>query len=171
MRYAGSIIGLPFSLEGFAFFIEAIFIGIYFYGWDRLSPRAHWLSIVPVMVSGAVSAGFVTLANAWMQMPTGFRFVDGKVVDVQPLVAMFPKPWEVEVTHATVGAYVFTGFAVAAMCAVAWLRGNRSRAVSRGLRIAMLVGALSTAADDRRRHNRALRCGTQNRQSSRPWKS
>ena len=145
MRYAGSIIGLPFSLEGFAFFIEAIFIGIYIYGWDRLSPRAHWLTIIPVMVSGAVSAGFVTLANAWMQMPTGFRLVDGKVVDVQPLVAMFPKPWAVEVTHATVGAYVFTGFAVAAVCAVAWLQGNRSQAVRRGLRIAMLVGAISVA--------------------------
>jgi cytochrome bd ubiquinol oxidase subunit I len=145
MRYAGSLIGLPFSLEGFAFFIEAIFIGIYIYGWDRLSPRAHWLCIVPVMLSGAVSAGFVTLANAWMQMPTGFRIVDGKVIDVQPLVAMFPKPWALEVTHATVGAYVFSGFALAAVCASAWLQGNRSPAVSRGLRIAMLVGALSVA--------------------------
>src|SRR5580658_5458906 len=71
MRYAGGVIGLPFSLEGFAFFLEAIFIGIYLYGWDKLSPRGHWLSLIPVVISGPVSAAFVTLANAWMQMPTG----------------------------------------------------------------------------------------------------
>src|ERR1700678_82758 len=69
MRYAGALIGLPFSLEGFAFFIESIFIGLSLYGWDRLSPRAHWWCGVPIAVSGAVSAGFVTLVNAWMNMP------------------------------------------------------------------------------------------------------
>ena len=94
MRYAGGIIGMPFSLEGFAFFIEAIFIGIYLYGRERLTPLQHWLALIPVMVSGAASAAFVTLANAWMQMPTGFRIVGGKVTDVQPLVAMFAQPWE-----------------------------------------------------------------------------
>src|ERR1700730_3402579 len=82
MRYAGGIIGLPFSLEGFAFFIEAIFIGLYLYGWEKLSERAHWLCAVPIVLSGAISAGFVTLANAWMNMPTGFRLVNGTVVDV-----------------------------------------------------------------------------------------
>jgi cytochrome bd ubiquinol oxidase subunit I len=143
MRYAGGIIGLPFSLEGFAFFIEAIFIGIYIYGWDRLSPRAHWLALVPVVVSGAVSAGFVTLANAWMQMPTGFRIVDGRVVDVQPFVAMFALPWKVEVAHTTLGAYVFTAFCAAAVCSFAWLRGDRRAEVLAGLRIAMIVGAIS----------------------------
>lgn len=143
MRYAGGIIGLPFSLEGFAFFIEAIFIGIYLYGWDRLSPRAHWLSIVPVAVSGPVSAAFVTLANAWMQMPVGFRVQGGRIVDIQPLVAMFAPPWKVEVTHGTIAAYVFTAFAVAAVCAVAWLRGEQRRTALPGLQIAMLVGAIA----------------------------
>jgi cytochrome d ubiquinol oxidase subunit I len=143
MRYAGGIIGLPFSLEGFAFFIEAIFIGIYLYGWDKLSPRTHWLSLVPVAVSGAVSAGFVILANAWMQMPVGFRIVDGRIVDVQPFVAMFAPPWLVEVTHGTIGAYVFTAFAVAAVCAAAWLRGEQRRTALPGLRIAMVVGAIA----------------------------
>ena len=97
MRYAGGIIGLPFSLEGFAFFVEAIFIGIYLYGWDRLSPRAHWLAGIPIVVSGGVSAAFVTTANAWMNMPAGFRIEHGAVVDVHPLQAMFSAPWAVEV--------------------------------------------------------------------------
>ena len=143
MRYAGGIIGLPFSLEGFAFFIEAIFIGLYLYGWDRLSPRAHWLCALPIVISGPVSAGFVTLANAWMQMPTGFRIVDGRVTAVQPLVAMFPQPWKVQVTHGTIAAYAFTGFVVAAVCAVAWLRGDRRAVVLAGLRVAMVVAAIA----------------------------
>jgi cytochrome d ubiquinol oxidase subunit I len=143
MRYAGGIIGLPFSLEGFAFFIEAIFIGLYLYGWDKLSPRAHWLTAVPVIVSGAVSAGFVTLANAWMQMPTGFRIAGGRIVDVQPFVAMFALPWKTEVVHTTLAAYVFTGFGAAAVCAFAWLRGDRRGVVLAGVRTAMLVGAIA----------------------------
>ena len=143
MKYAGGIIGLPFSLEGFAFFIEAIFIGLYLHGWDKLSPRMHWLTIFPVVVSGAVSAGFVTLANAWMQMPTGFRIVNGAVTDVQPLVAMFALPWKTEVVHTTLAAYVFTAFATAAVCAFAWLRGDRRPVVLAGLRTAMIVGAIT----------------------------
>lgn len=143
MKYAGGIIGLPFSLEGFAFFIEAIFIGIYLHGWERLVPRAHWLTIVPVVVSGAVSAGFVTLVNAWMQMPTGFRIVGGAITDVQPWVAMFAAPWKTEVTHTTLAAYVFTGFGAAGVCAYAWLRGDRQPVVLAGLRIAMVVATLA----------------------------
>jgi cytochrome d ubiquinol oxidase subunit I len=141
MRSAGGIIGLPFSLEGFAFFIEAIFIGIYLYGWDRLAPRAHWLAAVPVIVSGAVSAAFITLANAWMQMPTGFRIVDGRVVDVRPFVAMFALPWKTEVAHTTLAAYVFTGFCAAAVAAFARLRGDRRPVVAAALRTAMIVAA------------------------------
>jgi cytochrome bd ubiquinol oxidase subunit I len=146
MKYAGGIIGLPFSLEGFAFFIEAIFIGLYLHGWDRLSPRAHWLSALPIVISGAVSAAFVTTANAWMNMPTGFRIEGGKVVDVQPLVAMFSPPWLVEVLHTTNAAYVMTGFGVAAVCAFALLRRSaedRREQVLAGLTIAMVVAAVA----------------------------
>jgi cytochrome d ubiquinol oxidase subunit I len=143
MKYAGGIIGLPFSLEGFAFFIEAIFIGLYLYGWEKLSPRVHWLSALPIVISGPISAAFVTMANAWMQMPTGFRIVDGKVTDVQPLVAMFAKPWATEVLHGTLGAYVFTSFAVAGVCAVAWLGGDRRGQVVKGMQLAMTLGAIA----------------------------
>jgi cytochrome d ubiquinol oxidase subunit I len=143
MKYAGGIIGLPFSLEGFAFFIEAIFIGLYLYGWDKLSPRAHWLSAVPIVISGPLSAAFITMANAWMQMPVGFRIVNGHAVDVRPLVAMFAKPWATEVVHGTLAAYVFTGFAVAGVCAAAWLRGDRRSQVTKGITIAMTVAAVA----------------------------
>src|SRR6201984_3612222 len=82
MEYAGSIIGMPFSLEGFAFFTEAIFLGIYLYGWDQISPRAHLWAGVGVAVSGAASGIFVVIANAWMNAPAGFELQGGHVVNV-----------------------------------------------------------------------------------------
>ena len=86
----GEIFGFPFVLEGFAFFIEAIFVGIYLFGWDRMSPRAHMLSALPMIVSGMAGAFFVVAANAWMNNPTGFRLdADGRVVDARPWAAMF----------------------------------------------------------------------------------
>src|SRR5437763_11185205 len=88
MAVAGAIIGMPFSLEGFAFFTEAIFLGIYLYGWDRISSRAHLWAGVAVAVSGTAAGSFVVIANAWMNAPTGFELVNGQAVNVQPLAAM-----------------------------------------------------------------------------------
>src|SRR2546428_13750003 len=84
----GEVVGLPFALEGIAFFIEAIFVGLYLYGWDRLSPRAHWLTSIPIALSGAASSVFVVMANGWMNTPAGFRLApDGSLLDVDPLAA------------------------------------------------------------------------------------
>ncbi|MFL5614662.1 MAG: cytochrome ubiquinol oxidase subunit I [Gemmatimonadaceae bacterium] len=113
MRYAGSIIGMPFSLEGFAFFTEAIFLGIYLYGWDRISRRAHLSSGVLVAVSGALSGVFVVIANAWMNAPTGFRLVAGQPVDVDPLAAMRNPAALSQTIHMTIAAYAATALAVA----------------------------------------------------------
>src|SRR5258708_23432482 len=85
MRYAGAIIGMPFSLEGFAFFTEAIFLGVYLYGWDRVPPRAHLFAGGMVAVSGALSGIFVVIANASMNTPTGFHVVNGRAADNAPL--------------------------------------------------------------------------------------
>src|ERR1019366_2456733 len=82
MQYAGSIIGIPFSLEGFAFFTEAIFLGVYLYGWNRLPPLVHWLSGLLVTISGSLSAVFVVTANAWMNAPAGFKILDGKITEI-----------------------------------------------------------------------------------------
>src|SRR5207245_9722161 len=85
MAFSGSIIGLPFSAEGFAFFLEAIFLGLYLYGWDRLRPVQHWLAGLPVALSGAASAVFVVMANAWMNSPSGFTLANGRLVSVDPV--------------------------------------------------------------------------------------
>ncbi len=86
METSGSLIGPAFAMEGFAFFIEAIFIGVYLYGWDRLSPRAHWLAGIPIAVSGLLSGLFVVATNAWMQVPVGYEVVDGQVVQTRKMV-------------------------------------------------------------------------------------
>ncbi|PYO79018.1 MAG: cytochrome ubiquinol oxidase subunit I, partial [Gemmatimonadetes bacterium] len=88
MDFAGAIIGMPFSLEGFAFFTEAIFLGVYLYGWERISSRAHLWAGVAVALSGAASGIFVVIANAWMNAPAGFELVNGRAVNVDPIAAM-----------------------------------------------------------------------------------
>src|SRR5450432_4513326 len=113
MEKAGAIIGMPFSLEGFAFFTEAIFLGVYLYGWNRISARAHVAAGVVVAVSGAISGVFVVIANAWMNTPRGFTLVDGKFTNIDPLAAMMTPAAFPQCLHMTLAAYAATGFAVA----------------------------------------------------------
>src|SRR2546426_11294710 len=113
MRFAGPIIGMPFSLEGFAFFTEAIFLGIYLYGWNRVPPRAHLFAGAMVAVSGALSGIFVVIANAWMNTPTGFHIVNGRPVDIDPLAAMMNPAAFAQPLHMTLAAYAATGFVAA----------------------------------------------------------
>ncbi|HEY6002340.1 MAG TPA: cytochrome ubiquinol oxidase subunit I [Anaeromyxobacter sp.] len=140
MAFAGSVIGMPFSLEGFAFFAEAIFLGIYLYGWERASPRLHLASGAVVAVSGAASAFFVTLANAWMNAPAGFRVEGGAPADVRPFAAMFPPGWSHEVVHVLLSCYAATGFAVAGIHASFLLRDRANAFHRAALRIALGVG-------------------------------
>ena len=142
----GSVIGLPFALEGFAFFIEAIFIGIYLYAWDRLPPRIHLLTGVPVAVAGVLSAFFVVTANAWMNDPQGFVLRDGRVVDADPWAAMFNPATPVETVHLILAAFMVTGFVVASVYAAAMLRGRRDRYHRLGLLIPFTLAALVTPA-------------------------
>ena len=142
MKYAGGIIGMPFSLEGFAFFAEAIFLGIYLYGWDRISPVVHWLTGIVVAVSGLLSGIFVVTVNAWMNAPTGFKLVEGRVTKIDPLAAMLNPASLQQVIHMTLAAYVATGFAVAAVHAFFLLRDRNDVFHRRALGIALTVAAL-----------------------------
>jgi cytochrome bd ubiquinol oxidase subunit I len=143
MGYAGSIIGMPFSLEGFAFFTEAIFLGIYLYGWKRVPPRAHLFAGAMVAISGALSGIFVVIANAWMNAPTGFRLVDGKPVDIDPIAAMLNPAAFSQTLHMTLAAYAATGFAVAGIHAFMLARNRDSRFHRAALSIALVVGGVS----------------------------
>ncbi len=142
-KFSGSIIGLPFALEGFAFFLEAIFLGLYLYGWERLSPRAHWLCSFPLWISGAFSAWFIVSANAWMNTPAGFEIHNGQVTGINPLQAIFNPSTPYETTHMLLAAYVATGFGVAAVYALQILRGKRESYYRKGLVLALALGAIA----------------------------
>ena len=141
MEWAGPIIGMPFSLEGFAFFTEAIFLGIYLYGWDRISPRAHLLAGVIVLASGVASGIFVVIANAWMNTPAGFELVNGRPVNIDPIAAMLTPAAFPQTLHMTLAAFVATGFVVAGIHAFMLLRHPGNPFHRRALAIALSVGA------------------------------
>lgn len=143
MGYAGSIIGMPFSLEGFAFFTEAIFLGIYLYGWKRVPPKAHLFAGAMVAISGALSGIFVVIANAWMNAPTGFRLVNGQPFDIDPIAAMLNPAALPQTIHMTLAAYAATGFVVAGIHAFMLRRDPDNRFHKAALAIALLVGGVS----------------------------
>ena len=141
MRFAGPIIGMPFSLEGFAFFTEAIFLGVYLYGWDRISRTAHLFAGIVVAVSGVLSGIFVVIANAWMNTPAGFTIVDGKTVGVRPIAAMANAAAFPETLHMTLAAYAATGLTVAGIHAIIVLRGSNNAFHRHALALSLLLGA------------------------------
>lgn len=140
MAFAGPIFGLPFALEGFAFFTEAIFLGIFLYGWERVSPWLHWASGVVVALSGALSGVFVVTANAWMNTPAGFRLADGRAVDIDPVAAMLNPSAFGQALHMVLAAYAAVGFAVAAIHAARLLRDPASDFHRKALALALSVG-------------------------------
>jgi cytochrome d ubiquinol oxidase subunit I len=125
MASFGDVFGIGFALEGVSFFVEAIFIAIYVYGWDRLSPRAHFLSGIPVVVSGFAGSFNVIAVNGWMNTPEGFDIVGGKVVNPRPWDALFNQNMWHEIIHMYLAGYIVCGFIVAGVYAFAWLRGRR----------------------------------------------
>src|SRR5712671_5143021 len=143
MGYAGAIIGMPFSLEGFAFFTEAIFLGIYLYGWHHVPPRAHLFAGAVVSVSGALSGIFVVIANAWMNTPTGFHIVNGRPVDIDPLAAMMSPAAFAQTLHMTLAACAATGFVVAGIHAFMLRRDANNRFHKAALAIALTVGGVA----------------------------
>jgi cytochrome d ubiquinol oxidase subunit I len=140
MEKAGSVIGMPFSLEGFAFFTEAIFLGIYLYGWEKVPPLLHCASGAIVAVSGAVSAIFVTCVNAWMNTPAGFDLVHGVFTNVRPFAAMFNPAALPETAHMVLAAYCAVGFATAGVHSWLLMRRGRNRFDEVAIGIALAVG-------------------------------
>jgi cytochrome bd ubiquinol oxidase subunit I len=143
MRHAGPIIGLPFSWEGTAFFLEAIALGLFLYGWERLPERVHLAAGAMVGVCGVVSGVMVVSANAWMNSPSGFRWVDGHALDVDPVAAMFNRAWPAQALHMTLAAFVATSWAVAGVHALRLLRQPNSSLHAHGLRLALGFAAIS----------------------------
>ncbi|MDP9256911.1 MAG: cytochrome ubiquinol oxidase subunit I [Actinomycetota bacterium] len=145
MAAFGDVFGLGFTIEGISFFVEAIFIGIYVYGWNRLSPRAHLLTGIPIIISGFSGSLMVISVNGWMNHPTGFTLKNGNAVDVHPFAALFENSyfWH-ELIHMYIAAYMVAGFLTASVYAWALLRGRNSRYNRVALIIPLTVAALAS---------------------------
>lgn len=144
MATFGDVFGLAFGLEGFSFFLEAIFMAIYVYGWDRMSPRKHLLTGIPVIITGMTGSTFVIAVNAWMNNPSGFRMQGGEAVDIHPWSALFGNNflWH-ELVHMYVAGFIVVGFLLGGAYSVAWLKGNRSPYMRTALLIPLTVAAVA----------------------------
>lgn len=141
----GGVFGLGFAIEGFSFFIEAIFIGIYVYGWDRLSPRMHMLSAIPIVITGFTGSLMVIAVNAWMNHPGGFGLSHGRAVDIHTVDALFGNSylWH-ELVHMYIAGYIVTGFITAGAYAIARLRGRWGRYERTALVVPLTIAALAS---------------------------
>lgn len=139
----GDVIGLPFSLEGISFFLEAIFIAIYLYGWKRLPARIHFLTLFPVVIAGITGTFFILTVNSWMNAPAGFDIVDGQISNVDPWGAMLNPAVSTQFPHMLLAAYMVAGFLVAGVYAAGWLKDRRDRLHRLGFIIPFTVAALA----------------------------
>jgi cytochrome bd ubiquinol oxidase subunit I len=146
MATFADVFGVGFALEGVSFFIEAIFIAIYVYGWDRLPRRTHFLTGIPIVITGFTGSFWVLGVNAWMNDPVGFKVVGGRVVDPQPLRALLAPNLGHELTHMYLAGYIVTGFIVAGVYAAARLRGRRDLYHRTGLVVALSFAAFASGA-------------------------
>jgi len=141
MVHAGPIFGMPFSLEGVAFFIEAIALGFFLYGWGRFNKWFHWSTGILVGVSGIASGILVVSANSWMNNPAGFNYINGQYLDIDPMKAMFNGSWFSEALHMTLAAFAATGFAVAGLHALMIARKKNVLFHTKAFKIAIVFGA------------------------------
>jgi len=146
MATFGDVFGLGFTLEGFSFFIEAIFMAIYVYGWDKLPPKVHLATGLPIIVTGLTGSFFVIAVNAWMNNPSGFTLdAQGNATDVDPWGALFGNSYLAhELTHMYVAAYIVCGFLIASVYGWRWLKGHRGRYERKALTIALTAAAIAT---------------------------
>ena len=143
MEHAGPIFGMPFSLEGVAFFIEAIALGFFLYGWDKFNKWFHWFTCLVIGISGIVSGILVVAANSWMNNPSGFDYANGQYLNIDPIKAMFNGSWFSEALHMSLAAFSATGFAVAGVHALMIARRKNVEFHTKAFKIAIVFGAIA----------------------------
>ncbi|GER90613.1 cytochrome ubiquinol oxidase subunit I [Dictyobacter vulcani] len=144
IKFIGAVIGPLFAFEGFAFFLEAIFFGIYMFTWDIIPPFWHWVSSFPIWIGGLASTWFIVTTNSWMNTPTGFVFKNGKLVAIDSLQAIANPSTPYQTVHMALACYVACGFGVAAIYAFAMIRGKRDDYHRKGLLLALAMATVAT---------------------------
>lgn len=143
MKHAGPIIGMPFSLEGAAFFVEAIALGFYLYGWNKIPEKFHWVTGIIVGISGVASGILVVSANGWMNAPSGFDYINGEFLNIDPIKALFNPAWFTQALHMTLAAFTATGFAVAGIHAYQIFKKRNVALHKKAFKIAITFGAIA----------------------------
>ncbi len=144
MEQFGDVVGLAFTLEGISFFLEAIFLGIYVYGWGRLPTKTHQFLLVPMIISGMSGTFFIMSVNSWMNAPTGFEIVNGQVVNIDPWAAIFNDAVALQYLHMLFAAYMVAAFTMVSVYSVGWLRGKRDRIHRLGILVPLAFAAIVT---------------------------
>jgi cytochrome bd ubiquinol oxidase subunit I len=142
----GAALGLGFAIEGLAFFMEAIFIGIYLYGWNRLRPRTHFLVGLTLPPAGVLGTFSVLAANSFMNTPGGVTLQAGRVADIDAAAALFTRSIGYEFWHFLIAVYMTAGFAVASVYAVSWLRGRRDHYQRLAFAVPFTIASVLTPA-------------------------
>jgi cytochrome d ubiquinol oxidase subunit I len=155
----GDVLGLPFAFEGLSFFVEAIFLGIYLYGWGRMPPRRHLAMLIPMAAAGVIGTFCVVSVNAWMNNPAGFRIVAGQVTDVNPWRAMFNDGVWLQFAHMWVGAFMLVGFVVSGVYAAGLLKGRRDAHHRLGFKVPFVFASVAALAQPLIGHVLGLRVG------------
>jgi len=145
MSEYGDVIGLPFALEGIAFFVEAVFMGIYLYGWNRLAPKVHLRTLIPMIISGAFGTFCILTVNAFMNNPAGFDRdpVTNEIINIDPLAAMFNNAVWGQAAHMYIATFAVTGFLVAAVYGIGMLKGRHDLAHRMGFTVAMVFATIA----------------------------
>lgn len=143
MKHAGPIIGMPFSLEGAAFFIEAIALGFYLYGWNKIPEKFHWFTGIIIGISGVASGILVVSANGWMNAPSGFDYINGEFTNIDPVQAFLNPAWFTQALHMTLAAFVATSFGVAGVHAFQIFKNRKVELHKKAFKIAIVFGAVA----------------------------
>ena len=144
MEQFGDVIGLAFTLEGISFFVEAIFLGIYVYGWGRLPTKTHQFLLLPMIISGMSGTFFIMSVNSWMNAPTGFEIINGQVVNIDPWAVIFNEAVVLQYLHMLLAAYMVAAFTMVSVYSVGWLRGNRERIHRLGILVPLTFAVIVT---------------------------
>lgn len=143
MKHAGPIIGMPFSLEGAAFFVEAVALGFYLYGWKKIPEKFHWFTGIIVGISGVMSGILVVSANGWMNAPSGFDYINGEFLNIDPVKALLNPAWFTQALHMTLAAFTATGFAVAGIHAYQVYKKRNVELHKKAFKIAVTFAAIA----------------------------